>query len=773
MGVAAGRSLTPRDRRRVRASEVDLFNSVSQDGSHRLDMDDFRLPASINGVTLNEGDQVRCDDANFSRPDATGPSSLPDDGVDFSLIEPPYDGKTFCSLQEMNEYLQSYAKAIGFQWRTRSSRKDKNNSEIRAVRMVCNKEGVHRPRGNSSNYFRASRREGCAVAVSSTLQNHGQWKINKIQLQHCHEIDLNAIPLHLQQHLLALKDRPGNEEEREEEEEEEEEEGKPYDGQTFGSFAEMIQYLYAYAKAIGFTWRIRSSRKDKTGEKIRAIRMICSKEKGNKQGKWPNSQNEGCDVNISSTLQKDGQWKINKSHLQHRHEIDPNATPIFRRRYLLALSGNLGTEEEEEKEEGVEEEEKEMREAGNPSLSNGIDLLLDDPPYNGQTFGSLQELNQYLYSYAKGVGFEWRTRSSRKDETSGEICGVRMVCNKEGKSDSLRPSRREGCHVAVSSTLQKDGLWKINKINLQHSHEIDLNVRPFPRRRYRSVPPHMRYPLLLNDRLGTEGEDEGEDEEENEVEEASSVEMEQPQEPSNQENASPSIDNVIMEEQSSFEASVDQQGAVQEGDTTCQQSHDLPVKIEQQWKKLKRDMDKFLESNLDNVNQLSNMQRTVDTLIFYHLGDEVKTLTLQDVRQLLTALKDKVSCVRSSKRFAQAELENLHKENPDFSAMIDREKLALQAEESKLSELTCEEARIQVEIQKLMARKQSILSKKASTSKNVEKGKWKMAELKNTQEKFKKAKCSFSEWQNETSKVNETVITTLMDAKRLLSKLNV
>ncbi|KAJ6414046.1 hypothetical protein OIU84_006789 [Salix udensis] len=610
----------------------------------------------------------------------------------------------------MVQYLQSYAKAIGFQWRYRTSRKNKSNGERCGVRMVCTKEGTNKPRGKSPKYFRPSGREGCNVAMSSSLQSDGRWKISKIHLQHCHEIDLNAIPLHMRQHLLELNDRSGTEEE-EEEENEEEEEGKPYDGTDF-----------------------------------------CK----NKRRKRPNSEGEGCDVSLCSTLQKDGQWKINKTHLRHCHEMDPNATPILRRWYLLALNGRLGIEEEEGKEEGEEMEEgegeTEQEDAGNSSLSSDIDRPSINPLYNGQTFGSLQELIQYLCSYAKAVGFEWRKRTSRKNENGGEICGVRMVCNKEGKLSSLGPSMKKGCPVAVNSTLQKDGRWRINKINLEHSHEIDPNARPFLRRRQRYIPPQLRDPLVSNDRLGIEDEEEREEEEEEE-EGAVSVALEQPLDSSGDEYDSPSI----MEEQPSFEASINQQ------------SPDLSGDAGQHWKKLKRDMGKMTTSNSDNIKQLSIMERTADVLISQYSGDDVKT-TLQDVRKLIIGHKNKVFHLRSSKNSAQAEFKHLYRENPDLSAMIDRAKLAIQVEESKLSQLTCEEARIEEAIQNLMAKKQSVLLQKASAAKNIENENQKMEELKNTQEKISKAENSFRKWQNEMSYANSTFISNLMGSKMVLFK---
>ncbi|KAL9378930.1 hypothetical protein Peur_027412 [Populus x canadensis] len=134
-----------------------------------------------------------------------------------------------------------------------------------------------------------------------------------------------------------------------------------------------------------------------------------------------------------------------------------------------------------------EEEGKEKEEAGHSSLPNGTENPLTQSSYDGQVFRSLQALVPHLKSYAKAVGFQWRTRTSRKDKNKGGICTVSMVCSKEGANKSRgkknklrRPSLREGCNVSVTSSLKKDGWWKINKINLLHCHENDPKVHRTP-----------------------------------------------------------------------------------------------------------------------------------------------------------------------------------------------------------------------------------------------------------------------------------------------------
>lgn len=64
------------------------------------------------------------------------------------------------------------------------------------------------------------------------------------------------------------------------------------------------------------------------------------------------------------------------------------------------------------------------------------------------------------------------------------------------------------------------------------------------------------------------------------------------------------------------------------------------------------------------------MERTVDILICHYSGDDIKTLILRDMKQLLAELNDRISFMGSSKESAQSELANFHKENPDFLAIF-------------------------------------------------------------------------------------------------------
>lgn len=138
----------------------------------------------------------------------------------------------------------------------------------------------------------------------------------------------------------------------------------------------------------------------------------------------------------------------------------------------------------------------------------GANTTRVNEPYEGQIFSSRQVLEKFLDAHGKSVGFQWRTRSSRKDGANGEFCAARYVCSKEGKRKPRganishpEPTTREGCKAAKSSTRQKSGDWKINKTRLEHNHETDACSSRFLCR-YRSVPVHLKYRLLTNQRSG-------------------------------------------------------------------------------------------------------------------------------------------------------------------------------------------------------------------------------------------------------------------------------
>ncbi|KAJ6974251.1 hypothetical protein NC653_030365 [Populus alba x Populus x berolinensis] len=126
-----------------------------------------------------------------------------------------------------------------------------------------------------------------------------------------------------------------------------------------------------------------------------------------------------------------------------------------------------------------------------------------------------------------------------------------------------------------------------------------------------------------------------------------------------------------------------------------------------------------------------------------------------DVEQCRKTLKrysdmsDKIHSLTDSINSANAELDPLCRQNPDFTAMFSQEKLNLQDEESNLSEFSCEERSLKTVIETLTAKQESAVFKITSSEKNADKTKQKMRGMKNTDGKVKKDEHICFQWQKE------------------------
>jgi hypothetical protein len=136
------------------------------------------------------------------------------------------------------------------------------------------------------------------------------------------------------------------------------------------------------------------------------------------------------------------------------------------------------------------------------------------------------------------LGFNGEPELQERIRTRVEyVLSAWYVVKREPTSQEERKTNYVGQQVKrepTTSSLKKDGWWKINKINLLHCHENDPNAAPFLQR-YRVIPPRMRYPLVLG---GSQ--------------EPSPDKVHRTPLPCD--NASRSIDDAIMGEQPSFEA---------------------------------------------------------------------------------------------------------------------------------------------------------------------------------------------------------------------------
>ncbi|KAJ6883416.1 hypothetical protein NC652_030598 [Populus alba x Populus x berolinensis] len=125
-----------------------------------------------------------------------------------------------------------------------------------------------------------------------------------------------------------------------------------------------------------------------------------------------------------------------------------------------------------------------------------------------------------------------------------------------------------------------------------------------------------------------------------------------------------------------------------------------------------------------------------------------------DVEQCRKTLKeimnrDKIHSLTDSINSANAELDPLCRQNPDFTSMFNQEILNLQDEESNLSEFSCEERSLKTVIETLTAKQESAVFKITSNEKNADKTKQKMGGRKNTDGKVKKDEHICFQWHKE------------------------
>jgi hypothetical protein len=123
----------------------------------------------------------------------------------------------------------------------------------------------------------------------------------------------------------------------------------------------------------------------------------------------------------------------------------------------------------------------------------------DLKPCMGMKFSSKEEGQQFFNFYSSVVGFSvavvnsYRTTSKKRNN---EITKVVMQCNKHGRTaqverEQLVPQRRStvitktGCKVEMRIT-EKNNVWEITRLNLEHNHELSPNSRFFRSHKYMS-----------------------------------------------------------------------------------------------------------------------------------------------------------------------------------------------------------------------------------------------------------------------------------------------
>ena len=98
-------------------------------------------------------------------------------------------------------------------------------------------------------------------------------------------------------------------------------------------------------------------------------------------------------------------------------------------------------------------------------------------PTKGVEFDLVDALKSFYATYACRKGFGWKIRDSKKG-LDGELHYLVLACTREGRRVSIPsslktfPSSVAKCDAKVTTTKIEDGVWCINKVVLEHSHDL-------------------------------------------------------------------------------------------------------------------------------------------------------------------------------------------------------------------------------------------------------------------------------------------------------------
>ncbi|XP_015960489.1 protein FAR1-RELATED SEQUENCE 5-like [Arachis duranensis] len=123
-------------------------------------------------------------------------------------------------------------------------------------------------------------------------------------------------------------------------------------------------------------------------------------------------------------------------------------------------------------------------------------------------FGTIEDANQFYQNYAKRVGFVTKIRFTRRVGKNKVPKNQMITCNRKGKRKSrvspiekTNPRTNCNCPARISIRLNKEGLWIILKVCLDHSHLCDPEMAKLLTRN-REMSMHMCRVIERNDEAG-------------------------------------------------------------------------------------------------------------------------------------------------------------------------------------------------------------------------------------------------------------------------------
>ncbi|KAF3787438.1 FAR1-RELATED SEQUENCE 9 protein [Nymphaea thermarum] len=229
----------------------------------------------------------------------------------------------------------------------------------------------------------------------------------------------------------------------------------PYVGMEFETEEAVRVYYNEYAKSVGFSIRVSTTRRSKRDSTLIGRDFVCYKE-GFRSKKYvskrPNTR-EGCKAMIRVKKLDSNKWIVTRLIKDHNHELVGSGTVSLLRSHKHKIF--LGA----------------LDEANNDHSS--VD------PYVGMEFESDPAARIFYYQYAKRLGFSIRVATTRRSKRDSTVIGRYFVCSKEGfcvkKYANRRPVMREGCKAMFRVKKLESEKWVVTQFEKDHNHELGFS----------------------------------------------------------------------------------------------------------------------------------------------------------------------------------------------------------------------------------------------------------------------------------------------------------
>ncbi|KAI8564207.1 hypothetical protein RHMOL_Rhmol03G0164200 [Rhododendron molle] len=141
------------------------------------------------------------------------------------------------------------------------------------------------------------------------------------------------------------------------------------------------------------------------------------------------------------------------------------------------------------------------------SLVENLNLDAVLAPKVGTIFNSENEAKECYSAYAKAKGFGSVIKGSKKND-NGVKSNISYGCHRSEKPRTTasnpvksHPTAKIDCKAGMNISLQVDGKWMLNSIELNHNHELDPEKAKYLKC-YRTLPPHAMRTIELNTAAG-------------------------------------------------------------------------------------------------------------------------------------------------------------------------------------------------------------------------------------------------------------------------------